>query len=367
MILAGLLTVNAAASITCNEPVARTFTQRSVPLGDQAAGGRLATLALIDIGGAPGKELVGAVVPPLSAPRPMGLWSAELPPDGPARADVHPMQGLSAAGLQVLAGDLDGDGRGDIVLADPARDELLNVVWLPDGVALSPRHPAELGPQPIVADLGADGVDELLSVSPTGAIAVWSLTDDVPRALVQRSLPEAVAQAVGDLDGDGAPEWIIARGSTRQLSVAWRGDLNALEHIRIPVADARAVLAVDLDVDGNAEVLLLDRRRGSVRRLDGDSLRRGPWIVTLKQRASRNGPQSLHVGDLDGDGCLDVVLHSLTTHEMAIGWGGNRGRFYPQHLAPGPGPVAVGDLDGVAGEEIAVVTDGEVVVLSVRR
>ena len=367
MILAGYAAV-ASASVTCGGAQERDLTVSFVPLGAEADGGRLATLALLDIEGDGPAELVGAVVPPLSERRPMGLWSASVPSlqgaDTPgAEPDLQPMVDLSAAGLHVLPGDLDGDGHADMVLADPARDEVFRIVWLSDGAAISPRYRATLGPQPIVGDLGGDGVDELLSVSPSGAVSAWSLEEGAPVSIASGSVPDAVEQTVGDLDGDGAPEWIMARGPSRTLTVAWRGDLRAQEEVRVPVRDARAPLAVDLDSDGHAEILLVDRRRGGVRILEGDGLRRGPWVVHLRDKAGRDAPQSLHVGDIDGDGCLDVLLHSFTTHELAIAWGGNRDRFTSQHVQTGPGPVAVGNIDGVPGDEIAVVAEGGVMII----
>ncbi|MBX2799546.1 MAG: VCBS repeat-containing protein [Myxococcales bacterium] len=363
LILVGVTT--ATAAVTCGDPVDRDLHVQEIPLGDRATGGRLATIATLDIDGDGRSEMVGAVVPPLEATSPMGLWSASLPRGSrSATPRLSTLGGLSFAGLHVLPGDLDGDGDLDVVLADPARDELTRVVWLADGAAVEPTHSADIGPEPIVADLGPDGTDELLSVSPIGSAAVWSLGAESPTKVATGTVRGGVEQTVGDLDGDGSPEWIISRGGSRRLTVAWGGDLNAQREYRVKVKQPRGPLAVDLDQDGQAEVLVADRRRAAVRMLRSDALKPGPWIVRLRGDAARDTPQTLLTADADGDGCTDVLFHSFATQELAIAWGGNRGRFHTQRWTLGEGPVAVGDLDGRAGDEVAVVAGERVLVMS---
>ena len=350
----------AFAAVTCGPLADRQLALREISLGAEAAGGRLAALAMVDIDRDGRKDLVGAVVPPFGKKTPMGLWSTVID-RGESR--LRSYAGLSFAGLRVLPADLDGDGNTEVVLADPLNDEVVRIVWLPDGLAVSPKYPLDIGPSPIVADLGADGHDELLSVSPIGDATVWSIDAGGPLQLDNGTVVDGVEQAVGDLDGDGVPEWIMAQGTRSRLTVAWGGDLDAQQTYRVPIRDARAIAPVDLDVDGQSELLVLDRARAAVRAFSGDRLKPGRWLLRLATRAARNKPQSLHVADLDDDGCMDVLLHSFVTHELAIAWGGNRGRNHVQRLVTGQGPIAVGQLDDVAGADVAVVADDRVLVV----
>ena len=347
--------------VTCGPSADREMSMQALPLGEEASGGRLASIAMVDINGDGAAELVGAVVPQYGQSSPMGLWSTALRGDS---ARLRSLGGLSFSGLYILPGDVDGNGNVDVVLADPGNDELIHILWLPDGVAVSPSYTADIGPEPILADLGPDGSDELLSVSPIGVAAAWAFTGGPPAVLVQGTVADGVAQAVGDLDGDGAPEWILAQGARSQLTVAWGGDLLTQQRFSAGVQDPRGLVARDLNFDGTAELLVLDRKRAAVRLLRGEKLRPGPWIVRLKVPGARKKPQSLHVADVDDDGCLDVLLHSFATKELAIAWGGNRDRYYVQRLRTGPGPVALGAMDATPGADIAVVDDDRVLVFS---
>ncbi|HHO53120.1 MAG TPA: hypothetical protein ENK18_20155 [Deltaproteobacteria bacterium] len=347
---------------TCGEGPRELLTSE-IPLGPSAIGGRLAALAVVDVDGDGVSELHGAVVPPLDATQPLGLWSTHPDASGVHQPGlVQPMHDLSVAGLHLLPGDLDGDGDMDLALIDPVRNEVTQILSLGEGFQISPPHSLQLGPGPSVGDLDGDGVSELLSATLLGSARAWSLRSSEPELKLEGTVPEGVvAQAVGDLDGDGAPEWIFARGTSSRLAVAWGGDLRRREDLRIAVADARDLVAMDRDQDGEDELFVVDRRRAGVRLLTSPRLRRGPWVVRLKQDGARDSPQSLSVADVDGDGCLDVVLHSFATHELAVAWGDDQGRFSPQWIpGAGAGPVAVGQLDDRPGLEIAVVS-GEVV------
>ncbi len=362
--MVGLLLVEVARGglPACRGEADRALVAHEVPLGAQAEGGRLTTVAAVDIDQDGRDELVGAVVPLFGEASPMGWWSASTDPAAPPvlRSEIR----LSFAGLRMLTGDVDGDGDVDVVIADPGTDEVFRMVWLPDGIAMSPRYRlADLGPEPLVADLGGDGAAELLSVSPLTIAAAWSLAAD-PQRLVEGAVDDGVAQAVGDLDGDGAPDWLIAQGARSRITVAWGGDLGRQESIRVPLRDVRGMVPADVDADGTMEVLAVDRRRAAIRRLDGPRLRKGPWIVRLADRSARDTPLTARVADVDGDGCPDVLLHSFATQELAIAWAGARGHVHVQRLRTGAGPLVVAQLDEVRGDDVAVVDGDRVLVLS---
>jgi hypothetical protein len=116
---------------------------------------------------------------------------------------------------------------------------------------------------------------------------------------------DAVAVACGDLDGSAGVVTADAEGGWQswnlQLAAQTSGDLGqSVVDLAIadgaPVAcsdDGCSVLAVDLDGDGDDEVIY-----------GGDS----PAVEGLGERIELSGQGRARVGDVDADGVLDVVL-----------------------------------------------------------
>ena len=248
--------------------------------------------------------LAGPAAPvPSSAP---GPWTP--------RADALPPGLTAGLSMDAKAGDVDGDGDADLVLA---------MEWAPVQLLLN-RGDGRLHADPtrlpqtthdheesVLADLDGDGDLDLVVVSEDDrAKALW-LNDGrgrfsvAPFAAAGRGISNGVAAA--DVDGDGDRDLVLANADGDVLlrndgRAGFRADAGALPAVEGVSQD---VVAADVDADGDLD-LLFGKENGS-RLLLNDG--RGRFADADPARWPRIDAETrkLAVGDVDGDGDLDVV------------------------------------------------------------
>jgi hypothetical protein len=157
--------------------------------------------------------------------------------------------------------------------------------------------------------------------------------------------------AVGDLDGDDDADLVTADSGTNQVSVLLgNGDGSFAAHVDYPVGDTPQSVAVgDLDGNGSSDLAVANSAFGedSVSVLLGN----GDGTFRLKTDYATGGrPQSVAVGDVNGDHKLDLATADLG-NTLSVLIGNGDGTFgasdsYPTGPGSGPAMVAVADLDG---------------------
>jgi FG-GAP-like repeat len=179
---------------------------------------------------------------------------------------------------------------------------------------------------------------------------------------------------VGDFNGDGRPDFAVGTSvqGRRDLVYLGRADggWDKVELDVRPGAYVRAVLAADFDKDGRSDLAVgYQSYEGGAWRSGIDlfySRPGGKWERrALAVKDGLEGVTALGVGDLDGDGNLDLV--ALTgTGDTWIFLGDGKG-FFTRETAgiPAFGPGCVGnrvrlaDLDGDGKAEIVASWSGE--------
>lgn len=233
---------------------------------------------------------------------------------------------------EVTAVDLDGDARPELVAlsADAAwvgwPDGLGGFTWgeptpLPaahrsylarGGVDLDGDGDEELWspyPRPLVLDWdgAALGVSELNLTVTVATARVW--TPDLDGDGDSELVLENVAEALGDLDGDGReedPEAVRVGGLGEGLPTVWT-DLIAEVGVGVVLA---LTATADLDGDGLSDLTLVDAAGVSVWGWDGERLVERTrselaWAATAPALDTRRG---LGAADADGDGDVDLWL-----------------------------------------------------------
>jgi hypothetical protein len=236
--------------------------------------------------------------------------------------------GLSPVAVRVA--DLDGDGALDLCALDRAGASVR--------LRLTPRD-ASGNPDP-AASTSPPGVEHLL---------VWDTCSDL---------------GVADVDRDGRPDLVCCDAATGALAWFRQDPEQARVFLGpqiVPVAESPSLLfAQDVDGNGGLDLLCLDaagRRPVLYREPFGPA----PGPTTLLP-APPGVPGSLAVGDLDRDGLPDCVAPLVGTSSVAI-WTQDRlapGTFALAVVALGGDPlagsVAIGDLDGDGLLDLAVDT-----------
>lgn len=220
---------------------------------------------------------------------------------------------------QVASGDFNGDGRLDIVWARSSDRSLL--MWIGDGIGFSQlpvRNYAEGWMVTGAGDINGDGrADLLLGNATQGLFAYWLMDGAVPTVYsAVFAPPSAHAQAAtGDFNGDGKLDIVWSRASDRTL-VMWIGDGTGFQQLSVGAYSAGWEIsgAGDVDGDGRSDLLLFNKTRYYNYGSGGQQLL-AYWIMSGATPVRYSPPFFVPggtvpatVGDYNGDGKLDVVL-----------------------------------------------------------
>jgi hypothetical protein len=265
------------------------------------------------------------------------------------------------------AGDVDGDGFGDVVVAsdEGVRTFHGSPAGLTPGVLTATSGPVD---DIVVGDVSGDGLDDVVAAvkGPTGSYAVVlvSVGDGTLAAkdpvTVTRS--ETPVLALGDVTDDGVADVVALWRSSRSVEVVTdfalasggSGSWDTWSYQTLPGTQwPTAVAAGDTNGDGLTDVVVTaggnrpDSRVTVLERLAGGKLSAGYSLLSL------DIPEPVAVTDLDGDERADVVTAHGGWNRVGVYRQGNTGRLSDEQLYPvpyashySPRALAVGDVTG---------------------
>ena len=170
-------------------------------------------------------------------------------------------------------------------------------------------------------DMDGDGDLDVLAASRVDDKVAWYENVDGqgsfgPQNLISRNIDDVKEVIHADLDGDGDQDVIsLARNLD---SVLWhenldgQGTFGSAQLIENDLEDPEYVRAADLDGDGDMDIIaqghgFMDDYTRWYENLDGQgSFGAGVALTTISERG-----HGLDVGDVDGDGDLDVVTAAV--------------------------------------------------------
>ena len=276
--------------------------------------------------------------------------------------------------VSLQAGDFNGDGKADLAYyGTPA--ELLVLFNQGGGKFSSPKRYAtgdavESATALAVGDVDRDGKDDLALLTPSDVILI---TQKGGKLGEMERLPHTAGNPrmlkLVDLDGDGGDDLVMLDGSTEdpiRVRFSVEGGKLGPEQ-RFAIEPVRALAYGNVDGKKGQELLTIEAATGRAKVMtlgeadEDESDRRGRLIFFPLPKGGDARGRSIAVGDLDGDGKLDVVATDPADAQFLVYLQGKAGLSTGQTspgLAGGKAVFAA-DLDGDKKAEVVVLSESE--------
>ena len=281
----------------------------------------------------------------------------------------------------VAIGDMDGDGKPDLVIANQNNSVSVlrntsasgnitasSFATKVDFTTASTPYSVAIGDidgdgkfDLVIANSGAASVSVFLNTSTSGSITTSSFAAKVD--FTTGSFPTSVA--IRDVDGDGKADLVVSNASSSTVSIlrntSMPGSISVAAKVDFPTGSTPYFVVVgDVDGDGKPDLITANQNSNNISVIRNTSTP-GSLSAALKvDLAAGNVPRSVAIGDVDGDGKPDFVVSNYNSNTISVlrntSTSGNISAATKVDFATGTHPfsVALGDLDGDGKPDMVV-------------
>ena len=306
-----------------------------------------------------------------------------------AQPELSLASGANAFGVAIA--DIDGDGKPDIVATDNANSQVsvfINSSTVGNFSFVSRSDFATgFGPEGVtIADMDGDGKPDIIvanyfdgtisilhNASVPGTILFAPQVPFTPSAPIIGVGPLNIT--TGDLNGDGLPDVVTTNAAPNVISVFQNTSTVGVISLGASVdlvpgaaSTLNSVAIADIDGDGKQDILFGDQGSNNLYIIQnvntGGSITGASFAPAVAYTVG-NGPTSIAIGDINGDGKPDVVASNNIDNTVSVllntaTSGTIDGTSLATHTEiPSGGSqlvyIAVGDLDGDGLPDVAVV------------
>ncbi len=235
--------------------------------------------------------------------------------------------------LAAAAADLDGDGMPDIIIANDAQTYSLSVYRNTStaasvSFAANQDFPANNQPGEIaVGDLDGDGKPDLVVVDGAGGVISFFRNTSTPGSIsfAQRvdlnpgSIPASIS--IADLDQDGKPDLVLATntglGSMKNLSTPGNLSFGAFS-VCATGTQLVSARAGDLDGDGKPDLVAADFSGNSIVVVKNNSTPGSIAFAAAQTIICALNTNHVDIDDMDGDGKPDLVSSNINYTNVSV-------------------------------------------------
>ncbi len=307
----------------------------------------------------------------------------------PAKTNINisdfsaPIEFASSAAPKFMAlGDLDGDGKPDLVVAHQ-NSQIMSVYrntstsGIIDNNSFANRLDFVIGfdnGKVVISDLDGDGKPEIILANPTnGLVYVYrnlstsgSITSGSFATKVSFEAGRPNSMAIADVDGDGKPDIITASSTSFGVSILRNtsnsGIINSgsfAPRVNFVSGVSGSGISLDIaDIDGDSKLDIVTsnsfystisvlRNTSSIGSINSSS------FAANVDFSTGIGPRTVALGDIDGDGKPDLVTGNFNSSSISVfrnqatsGITNNSSFATRVDFSCGSSSMAIGDVNG---------------------